>query len=159
MSTKPKKSQDRVMLKVVKGGFQPTDAFSADKLREKGFIRIGQIVSADIRGVRNSKFWRLAHGLGKLLVENLDSFEGMDAHKALKRIQRESLVACSEMSFHVEGCGMVTQYIPESLSFDQMDDGEFREIYGQMCKHVAKTYFKDLSPEQVNEMAEVMVLE
>jgi len=158
-STKRRNSSDRVMLRVVKGGFQPADRFSADKLREKGFIRVDQIVSADIKGVRNPKFWRLAHGLGQLLVENVESFEGCNAHTALKRIQREAMIACSEMAFLIPGVGMVTQFIPDSLSFDQMDDGKFHEVYGAMCKWVVKTYFPGCTESQIEQMAEVMVNE
>jgi len=37
-----------------------------------------------------------------------------------------------------------------------MDDGQFREVYMGMCRHVAERYWSGLSAEQIAAMAETM---
>ena len=149
---------EKLMLRVIKGGFEPADTYTSKKLRERGYA-IGDIVAGLITKPRNPGFWRLAHGLGKLLAENIESFTGMDAHKVLKRIQREAMIECEEFSFNVPGCGMVIQYVPKSLSFESMDDGTFHEVYAAMCAHVVKTYWPAETTARIEEMALLMVNE
>ncbi len=151
-----KSKPSKLMLKVIKGGFAPADTFTSSQLRERGYA-INDIVAGVITKPRNPKFWRLAHGLGALVSENIESFAGMNAHKVLKRIQREAMIECDEFAFMVPGCGMVTQYIPRSLSFESMDEGMFNEVYAAMCAHIVKTYWPTETTERVAEMAELMV--
>lgn len=143
---------ERIMLRVGKGAMVPADKFSTDRLRERGY-KIGDLVSADIRKARNPKFHRMVHVLGKLLVENLESFEGLDAHRALKRLQWEGNIACDEMQVNMPNIGMVSVRIPGSLSFENMDEGEFQEVYKRFCETVRKTYWPQLDEGAIEEMA------
>ena len=143
------------MLKVIKGGFEPADSFTAQKLRDRKYS-MGEIVAAQITKPRNPGFWRLAHQLGTLVAENIESFEGMQSHKVLKRLQREAMIECDEFAFMVSGCGMVTQYIPRTLAFESMSDEVFREVYEQMCKWIVKTYWPSETTEGITAMVEMM---
>jgi hypothetical protein len=146
---------EKIMLRVDKGALVPADQFASKLLRERKYA-IGDIVSAVITKPRNPGFWRLAHQLGTLVVENIEGFEGMDSHKAIKRLQREAMIECDEFVFNVPGCGMVTQYIPRSLSFESMSDELFHEVYQGICRWIVKTYWKDETPENIERMAGLM---
>ena len=146
---------EKLMLRIIKGGFAPADEYTSRKLRERNYV-IGEIVAGQITKPRNPKFWRMAHALGNLVAENIEGFEGMEAHKVLKGIQREAMIECDEFAFNVKGCGMVTQYIPRSLSFESMNEEVFSEVYKQMCQHIVTTYWPDENTESVESMAEMM---
>jgi len=145
-------------LRVIKGGFCPANETIKDDLRERGY-HIGDLVFADFTKPRNPGFHRLAHALGRLVTENLDEFTGMTAHSVLKRLQWEANVGCEEMTAQVPGAGTVVIRIPQSLSFESMDEGRFREVYMGMCRHIAATYWKTLDADSVADMAEMMINE
>ena len=144
------------MMKVAKGSIVPADQYTVDKLKARNYS-IGDVVSVQLSKPRNPKFHRLVHALGALVVENIEGFEGMDSHKALKRLQREGLIECDEFSFKVEGCGMVTQYVPRSLSFESMSEEVFQDVYKQICSVIVRLYWPKETSERVAEMAELMV--
>lgn len=143
------------MLRVAKGVLEPADNYSLGKLRDRGY-HVGDILAAELRKPRNPGFFRLAHAFGKLVADNIDEFSGMDAHSVLKRLQIEANVGCDEMLLNLPGVGKMVYRMPQSLSFDTMDDGEFREVYMGMCRHVAERYWHGLSAEQIAAMAETM---
>lgn len=153
---KKKRTPERFPLRIVKGGFQPADQTTLARLRDKKF-HTGDIVFVEFRKPRNPGFHRLAHALGRLLAENIEQFEGMDAHRVLKRLQIEANVGCEETAIYVPGVGMCMHRTPLSLSFESMDEGEFHEVITGFCRHIAKTYWPALSPEQIEQMASVMV--
>ena len=127
----------------------PSDS---DALRAKRLAH-GERVFAVIKKPRNPGFHRLAHAIGKLVAENIEAFDGMDAHRALKRLQIESGAACEEI--RIDG-GFVCR-IPMSLAYDSLDEGEFREAMDAICKWIAKRYWPDCTPEQIEAMADAMV--
>ena len=153
---KAKRRPEKFALRIIKGGFAPADNSTASRLREKGY-RIDDIVFAEIKKPRNPKFHRLAHALGKIVAENIEQFEGMEAHKVLKRIQMEANLGCDEIAYQVPGYGMLLQRIPMSLSFESMDEGEFNEVIKGMCRHIASTYWPGMNEEEIASMAELMV--
>lgn len=147
---------EKLMMKIAKGAIIPADQYTTNKLKLRNYS-IGDVVSVQIAKPRNPKFHRLVHGLGALVVENIEGFEGMDSHKALKRLQREGMIECEETTFKVEGCGMVTQYVPRSLSFESMSEEVFAEVYKQICGVVVRMYWPKETTERVAEMAGLMV--
>lgn len=150
--------RDRIYLRVVKGALVPADPCAESKLRSRGF-KMGDLLAAELVKPRNPKFNRLVHRIGQLVVRNIDAFEGMDAHQAIKRLQIEGKVACDEIGIMVANFGMVIQFIPRSLSFESMDEGEFVEAARGICRTIAERYWPDLSAAQIEEMAESMVEE
>lgn len=156
MSAAKKRRPERFPLRIVKGGFIPADQSTVARLRERRFSS-GDIVFAEFRKPRNPKFHRLAHALGRLVAENIEQFEGMDPHRVLKRLQIEANVGCDEMAIYVPGVGKCLHLAPRSLSYESMDQGEFHEVIRGFCRHIAQTYWPDLSPEQIEQMAGVMV--
>lgn len=148
---------ERFALRVVKGGFAPADSTTSSRLRVRAY-RTGDLVFAEFRKPRNPGFHRLAHQLGLLCAENLDAFAGMDPHAVLKRLQLESGVACDEVACRMpKGRGTYVARIPQSLSYESMDDGKFHEVMHGLCRHLASEYWPDCTPEQVESMASCMV--
>jgi hypothetical protein len=142
------------LLRVEKGALVP-DRGTAMQLRAKGY-RIGDELSATLRKARSPGFHRLAHQFGALVADNIDAFEGLDGHKVLKRLQIEGNVACDEVPLNFPGVGPCTYRVPRSLSFDNMDEGEFREVFTAMCRYVAKTYWHSCTADQIEAMASAM---
>lgn len=151
-----KNKKERLMMRVIKGGLIPSDIYTSEVLRGKRY-HLNDIVSVDIRKPRNIKFNRLVHRIGQLVVANIEAFDGLDPHVAIKRLQLEGRIHCDLIGIFLTGCGMVEQAIPRSLSFDTMDEAEYQEAARGICKHIAKTYWSSLTPEQVEQMAECFV--
>lgn len=156
MAAKPKRR--RIMMRITKGAIVPADQWAERALRERGY-KIGDIVAAEICKARNPGFHRLAHQLGILVAENIEDFTGMEAHSVLKRLQIESNQGCDEVLLKFPGIGPVVYRVPRSLSFESLDEGEFRGIITGMCRHIAATYWPSLTPEQIESMAGCMVSE
>lgn len=155
---KPAKARERIMFRVERGALVPASELAVQALRKKG-LKIGDHVSVDIRQSRNPGFHRLAHVLGEMLIENLETFAGLDAHAVLKRLQWESGIGCDEMAVSVPNLGMVTVRTPQSLSFDTMDQGDFYAVYTGLCNHVRRTYWPALPEGEVERMADLFTRE
>lgn len=149
-----KRRPERLAFRVTPTGLEIADTFSAARFKAKG-LHVGDIVFAEIRKPRSPGYHRLAHALGKIVCDNLDEFEGMNAHSALKRLQLECGIGCEEIAYKINGMTVV-QRIPVSLSFEAMDETEFREVFMGMCRHLAKTYWPTATAEEIAAMAEVM---
>jgi len=150
-----KRRPERFPLRVIKGGFAPADSMAASRMRARGY-HIGDLVFAEFKKPRNPRFHALAHALGTLICKNIEAFSHYDAHRALKRLQWESGVGCEEMAVMVGGTATVVR-IPLSLSYESMEEGEFKEVMRGICRHVAETYWPGLEPEQIEDMATCMV--
>jgi hypothetical protein len=149
-------SREKIFLRVVKGAMVPADDYAMNKIRSRGF-RIGDVLQADLVKLRNPKFNRLVHRIGSLVVANIEAFAGMDSHEALKKIQLEGNVACTQQVVDMPGIGRCMVTIPKSLSFDNMDEGEFHETARAMCRFIAEKYWPSLTAEQIEQMAETFI--
>jgi hypothetical protein len=125
-------------------------------MRERGY-RVGDVLSAELRKPRNPGFHRLVHAFGKLCVDNIDAFSGMTAHKVIKRIQLEANAACEEIGLIFPGVGPCSYRVPKSISFESMDDREFRELFTALTRHLSERYWPDCSPDEIERMAEMLV--
>lgn len=52
---------------------------------------------------------------------------------------------------------LIPVLIPRSISFESLDEGEFRAVIAGICTHVSKTYWQTLTAEQIEDMATIMV--
>ena len=145
----------RHALRVIKGGYAPADLSTASLLRQSH--RVGDLVFAEFKRPRNPGFHRLAHSLGALLAENIEAFEHMDAHAVLKRLQVEGDIACDTIPMRIPKVGPVEYRIPRSLSYESMDEDEFRDTIQSMCRYVARQYWPTCKPEDIERMTECWV--
>lgn len=148
--------RERIYLRVDKGCLVPADNYAQTLLRERGY-RMGDLLAAELKKPRNPKFNRLVHRIGQLVVANIDPFSGLDSHTAIKRLQIEGKVFCEEIGIYVPGYGTVIQLIPRSLSFESMDEGEYRQAARGICRTISERYWPDIEPEAIEQMAECMV--
>jgi hypothetical protein len=148
--------REQIYFRVAKGCLVPADNYAASVLRARGY-KVGDLLKADLTKPRNPKFNRLVHQLGQLVVANIEGFAGLDAHKAIKRLQIEGKVACDEIGVFVPGYGMVIQFIPRSLSFESMDEGEYQQAARGISRTIAERYWHGLDPEEIENMATCMV--
>lgn len=146
------------MLRVIKGGFEPADSYVSGVLRQRGYA-INDIVGAVITKINNPKFNGLHHRIGQLCAANIETFEGMEAHAVLKRLQWEGNIWCEEIPVFLDGGLVATMRFPRSMSFENMDDGERKIACRDMCRLIAKKYWPTITPEQVEAMAESFVTE
>lgn len=147
-----KRTPETILLRVAKGALVPDDDLAVARLRARGF-RAGDVVSAVLRKPREPSQHRKAHVLGRLLAENIEAFAGMDPHAVIKRLQLESGAGCDSVAIYVPGVGMCEHRQARSLSFENMDESEFQNVYTGLCNHIVKQYWSDLKPEDLEDMA------
>ena len=111
--------------------------------------RVGDEIRAELSKPRNIKFHGLAHALGQLAVDQIEGFSDLNAHDALKRLQRESGVQCESQDLDVPGFGKLTINVARSIAFDEMDEGEFSELYQGVLEHIKRTYWKTMSEDAI----------
>lgn len=174
--------KEKIHFRVIKGGLVPADQYAESLLRNKHF-KIGDVVGAEIRKLRNVKFNRLVHRIGQLCAANIEEFSGMEAHSIIKRIQLEGNICCDEIAlkihgfdsqvwkyvkpvvepilamvgFNINNDGFMIARIPRSLSFQSLDEAEFHGAAKQICRLIAERYWQGLEPEQIEEMAGAMI--
>lgn len=121
------------------GALVPAHPIDARLLRERKFT-LDREVRAELKQPRNAKFMRLAHAVGNLLADNVEAFQGMDGHTALKHVQRESGVACDTVEMDLGPLGKVGVKQPRSLAFDEMEPDEFAAFFDGITAHIGEHY-------------------
>jgi len=124
-------------------------------LRERGY-HTGDVLAAELRKPRNPGYHRLAHAFGELVVENIEAFGGMMPHAALKRLQIEANVGCDEVALNFPGIGPCVYRVPQSMSYESMDQATFEGVFAGLCEHVARAYWAGLDADEVRRMSECM---
>lgn len=145
------------MMRVEKGCLVPADNYTVGRLRERNY-HAGDLVACTIKKLNNPKFHRLVHRIGQLCAKNIEVFRGTDAHTVLKRLQIEGNIHCEAIGVVLGGMAAEYRY-PLSLDFETVDDGERHEIARAFCRLISERYWHELTPEQVEEMAESFVEE
>lgn len=113
---------------------------------------VGTELRVELKKPRNPKFHRLAHALGQLAVDHIEGFESLSAHDALKRLQRECGVQCESQELDLGPLGKVPVSVPRSIAFDELDEGEFGELFTGVVLHIRKAYWPTLSEETIEEL-------
>jgi hypothetical protein len=116
------------------GGLVPTHPVDRRSMRERKF-HIGKSLRGRFTEDRNSGFYRKAHVLSGWLADNVDAFEGLSQHDALKRLQELSGIGCETVEYEIPGVGKLMRTEAESLNFADMDEGRFNEIWAGQDGH------------------------
>lgn len=142
------------------GAFVPAHHTDASEMRARKLC-MGDVLRADFRKRRNPRFFRLAHALARHVAENNDGFEvevaAEDWHKALKRLQRESGIACDEQEIEIPGVGKLIAKFAASLAFDEMEETEWLKVWNGLVEHVRSTYWPTMTAEEVEHQALMIV--
>lgn len=137
------------------GALVPRHQIDRRLMRERAY-RIGDDLRADLKKPRNVKFHRMVHALGGILADHIEDFHGMDCHAVIKRLQRESGICCEEQEVDIPGVGKLVIKVAMSLSFDDMDEGAFYQLWQGICRHIAAKYWPDFTEEQISSMVDLM---
>src|SRR5574343_74856 len=136
-------------------GLLAEDGVQRAAMKERGF-KMGQRVACDIHPERCYSQWKQGHKLGTLLVLNVEGFENLDAHKALKKVQQDADIECEHEVFDLGALGKVTRAVPRSLAFDEMGQDVYDRVFKAMCKHIGETYFHGLDESEILAMIDLM---
>lgn len=142
------------MMRFKDGGFFPADNWTNERIRLKGY-KSGDLTAHNIK--KHRKYWhhKKVHKFCVLLSRNVDEFKNIDAHNILKRIQLEADIYCEHIMLKMPQFGPVEYRQAVSISFDSLDQGEFEDLFKQLCDYVAEKYWPDMNKEQVERMADM----
>ena len=110
------------------GALVPDHDIDRRSMKERK-LYVGKMVRATLREDRNPMFWRKAHVLGGWLANNVEMFEGLDLHTAVKRLQELSGIGCETVEYDIPNVGKLTRTEAQSLNFSDMDEGEFTTLW------------------------------
>lgn len=114
------------------GALIPLTKWDRRSMRERRFT-VGSEWRGEMKRPRNPGWWRKAHVLGAWLADNVEGFEGLAMHDALKRLQVLSGIGCETEVWHADigGGGSVEmkRVVPESLNFDDMGEDRWSELW------------------------------
>ena len=148
---------ERIYFRCVDGGLKPADNWAASNFEKKGYKQ-GDIVSVDVRKVRNRRFNAFVHVFGDACIKNIPSFaEIEDAHKAIKRLQLESGIECDEMAINLDGFGMVVVKQARSFAFDRMGEEDFKAAAQGISDYAVAKYGGALTQDQLNGLVSASV--
>ncbi|WP_253275171.1 hypothetical protein [Xanthomonas vasicola] len=135
-------------------------------MKQRGYRR-GQEVRLEIKAPRDAWRHRLLHKIGQLMTDNVDGWQELDTHEAVKRLQREAGVCCDELdmdatavvsavlaasdaAFGPGASKLLREVLPKietipvtvarSLAFDSMDEDEFRRLFEGITRHIGGAY-------------------
>lgn len=111
------------------GALVPMTQWDRRTMRERKFTTGSELRCDGVKKRRNVKWFRLGHALGGWLADNVEGFEGLAQHDALKKLQIESGIGVVEEEFDLGQLGIVKRRVAESLNFDDMDEGRWSELW------------------------------
>jgi hypothetical protein len=146
----------------VVGALVPMTKMDFRTMRERRYV-VGKELRADLKQSRNPMFYRLAHALGGWLADNVEGFEGLGQHAALKRLQELSGIGCETVEYDLPGIGKLTRTEAQSLNFEDMDEGQFSLLWqgdnaqGGWIGWLRLNRWGGLSPERMEEVERIIM--
>ena len=145
-----KRRREPLYLRVTpQGTFEPASALYAGMCRAKKF-RVGDLVRAELTKPRYPKHHRLVMVLLQKVLNNQEHLLTIDQLLTIVKIK------LGRAQTFTDTATARTYFVPESIAFDAMDQGEFEVFWKDLCRLVARDYFPGMSPAQVAELAEMM---
>lgn len=138
------------------GALVPSTGWDRKAMRDRKY-HVGSELRADLKKPRNPVTHRMLHALASLVATNIEGFdEDPEAHAVVKRLQRESGLFCETVETEIPGLGVLAIKQARSLAFDDLDEGEFTELFRGLCAHISRTYWPSMSPEAIEEQVKMM---
>ena len=109
-----------------------------------------QLVIIDLKKSRNPKFHRLAFAMMRTLYDMVDEPMPFENWRKLMLIKAGYFTSVGKVDIN----GTVSSaLIPDSLSYEKMDEIEFRECIGNFLQQFIEKYHKSLTYEELHEAA------
>lgn len=131
------------------GTFEPASQLYRQKLRAKKY-RVGDLVRADLTKPRYAKHHRLVFATLRKVVDNIDA--DMTEHQLLNILK----IKMGRVETFIDSSNGKVYYIPESIAFDAMEQGDFSEFHKEMCRVITRDFLPGMSEAQVAELANMM---
>lgn len=147
LPTKAKRKREPIYMRVEKGRLEPASAYYAELLRARKF-KVGDVVRVEVTKPRNPRHHRLVFGLLHKVAEQLEITT--DALLVMVKI-RMGLVETI-----IDAASGRTYYVPQSVDFENMDQGEFAVFHRDVSRVIARTWLPNFTPEQVAALGEMM---
>ena len=159
---KPRKGRSAYMRVQRDGSLRCADPYSVDAIKRLK-PRAGDLVRVVFSKPRDYEQWKKAHALGTVIALNIEDFAEyqlpngkVDAHGALKKLQRLSGVECDHNEIELQGVGKIMLRVPNSLAFDEMDEAQFQAAYAGFCAYIIKTWWPTIDYDAIEEMASLV---
>lgn len=148
------------------GAFVPSHPIDQRLAKERGY-RVGREYRGLFQQARAGWQHRLIHKIGQMMVDNVEGWEQLGSHDAVKRLQMEADVCCETVEINAspvitavldaaeamlgKGARAVLagvlpeiQTVPvkqaESLAFDEMEQDRFEVLFDGITEHIGKAY-------------------
>lgn len=108
-------------------------------MKERGW-KAGDEVRVEVKQARVVWQHRLIHKIGQIMVDNVEGWEQLNSHDAVKRLQRESGTCCEEIEVDIPHVGRLMVKQAESLAFDEMEQDRFEQLFDGITEHIGKHY-------------------
>jgi hypothetical protein len=129
------------------GKLLPIDDAGEAEMRR---IKNGALVQIEIKQPRNVAHLRKYWALVSLVAENTERYQNAETvHEALK--------ISVGLRTEIELPGGVKGYIPGSIAFHKMDQGEFSAFFERACDAVAKYFLPGVTSEDLKREVESMI--
>ena len=117
------------------GDFRPADEATRDRMNR---LRKGQYYSFQYKRIRNYQFHKKYFAMLKLAFDNQEEFSSEEW------LRRYTMLGIGRVETVITRDGK-TVYMPESISFDKMDENEFEEVYQKTLSFLMERYGFDES--------------
>lgn len=124
----------------------PTDKKS---LRDRKYSE-GDEVRALISKPRNPKFHRLVMGALNMVLENQDALHTIDQLLLVVKIKLGLVETI------IDPHNGKSYFIPQSIAFDAMDEGDFHVFWKQLCTLIEREYLPGMTREKMEELLSMM---
>lgn len=148
------------------GAFVPTHPIDRRLAKERGF-RVGHEYRSEIKQARISWQHRLVHKIGQLMIDNVEGWEQLRSHDAVKRLQLESGVCCevdeidarpviravlalvqilvgkrtyAKLASNLPLIATVPVKRAESLAYDEMEQDRFEQLFDGITEYIGANY-------------------
>lgn len=128
-----------LMIKSQGGVLLPADDEAIEALSK---IKNGDSIMIEYKRNRNPMFHRKMFAFLKMVFDN------QTVYKTQVELRREMMLKSGRYNKHFTTKG-VTLYIPDSMSFDSMDQDEFEKLYSDFIDIALQHFLTDMTAEQV----------
>ena len=118
------------LAKSADGSFIPSTENSIAKFKK---VKIGETILVDYKAKRNVQFHKKGFSLLNLIYQNQSKYESFEA------MRTEFKLKAGLYELHVTTKGK-TIYVPKSMSFSEMDENEFEELYSKFIDIALKHF-------------------
>ena len=133
----------KVVLRLDKGILYPATDECADRLN-----KLSGHFSVDLKPARSPQFHRYVMAMLRIMLDMVDETVGFEPWRKMLAVKAGYFTSIGKVSIKGETTVAV---IPDSLSFENMDEDEFRDTWTNMHQAFSDKYGRSLTDEQLTQ--------